>query len=149
MSREGFTLIELLVVIAIIGILAAVIIVALREPRTKSQIAQVHANLAQIVRGAVLCVEGGTLQAPVINSVICVGGGVNVGNWPQLPTGWDYCRMDMIPNTPGCSMDWGNFSVAGSTFKFAAVSDSTVNKAVACNQTGCVVRDAAYVGGEG
>lgn len=139
-KNKGFTLIELLVVIAIIGILAALVLVALGNARTKAQDARVASNISQLrTLAEVLYDAEGASYAKVQG---CVTALTNCGDISDSVSA-------LVADTNTANGDRGGVPTAFSdanSFCISAVEASdtdAVHRYVCADSTGAFTKDSA------
>lgn len=138
---KGFTLIELLVVVAIVGILSGVILVSLNTARQKARIANIKANLKNMISQAgMFSIDTGSyanfcLDPKIVemkDSIVNSGGTVNCFSTSSTTNGlsWAVSAFLNSDNTKNYSVDqngvvvWDTSDISTSTMTWAVAKEA-------------------------
>jgi prepilin-type N-terminal cleavage/methylation domain-containing protein len=125
-NHKGFTLVELLVVIAIIGILAALVLVALSRARTKARDAQGESDVRQCALAMEMAYDDD--QAYPNSAAFTTGSAIG----STVPVTY----LSAIPADPqGGDYVWSDNSAALQTY--CVSYDLELNGHFKCSQDGC------------
>ena len=129
-SQKGFTLIELLVVIAIIGILAALVLVALGSARQKARDAARESDIRQIGLAMEMAYDDDQAYptSAAIPASIASGSSTYLASVPSDPQGGAY---DWTDNTADDQMYCVGADLEGGDY-FNCTEDSCGASAAAC-----------------
>lgn len=131
-NTKAFSLIEVMVAIAIVGILAAVVLVAMSSYGKRARASNALASLSSAIPGMVSCWgNGGTVNSPSSGGSICSLAS-SYGQWPQTAGSLS-------------SYAYTGSTITDRTTWFVMLTSSTDDRRVCCNSAmmNCKLLDTA------
>ncbi len=135
MKKKGFTLIELLVVIAIIGILAAMVLVALSSARNKAKDSRVKSDLGQVRAEAEIIYDADM-------SYLNLCSAASPGELNELDTTLAPLKADILKNSNGPA----EATCAAAADSFAVSAPIYSSTGIVCVDSTGTTKDGAITG---